>query len=188
VTKFLVDGMLGKLARWLRAMGVDAAYDAAAPDEELVRRAVDEDRFLLTRDRRLTERRRLRGRVLLIAAERWPDQMRELSRVFDLTAGQSPLSRCLECNASLEQVPAVEVAGRVPPYIAWKHRNFLRCPDCGRIFWPGTHRDRMQATLAHLARQLRNSPDAEAGPENAGQQADTGDSPSDAPPRGDTGG
>lgn len=161
MAKFLVDGMLGTLARWLRVLGVDSAFASGADDDELVRRALDENRVLLTRDRRLAERRLLRGRVVLIGAESWPDQIRELARAQDLTGLIHPLTRCLRCNTILEDLAPAAAAAHVPPYIAATHSRYYRCPSCARIYWPGTHRDRMSATLARLGfSKLPHNPEA----------------------------
>jgi uncharacterized protein len=152
VAKFLADGMLGKLARWLRALGVDCDFCNGAPDGELVRRALAEDRILLTRDRRLAQRRLLRDRVVLVTRDRWPEQLTEVRRAFDFSAEIRPLSRCLECNTPLAAAAPADVADRVPPYVLKTQRQFTRCPGCGRIYWAGTHRDRIQAILDRLRR------------------------------------
>lgn len=150
MAKFLADGMLGKLARWLRALGVDCAFCNGAPDDALVRRALAEDRVLLTRDRRLAERRLLRNRVVLVTRDGWPEQLAEVRRVFDFSAEIRPLSRCLECNTPLAAAAPADVADLVPPYVLKTQRQFLRCGGCGRIYWAGTHRSRIQATLDRL--------------------------------------
>ena len=150
MAKFLADGMLGKLARWLRALGVDCAFCNGAPDDALVRRALAEDRVLLTRDRRLAERRLLRNRVVLVTRDGWPEQLAEVRRVFDFSAEIRPLSRCLECNTPLVAAAPADVADLVPPYVLKTQRQFLRCGGCGRIYWAGTHRSRIQATLDRL--------------------------------------
>jgi uncharacterized protein with PIN domain len=150
VAKFLADGMLGKLARWMRALGLDCAFCNGAADDELVRRAQSEDRVLLTRDRRLAERRLLRNRVVLVAQDDWRDQLAEVRQAFDFSAEIRPLSRCLECNTLLESAAASEVAPLVPAYVAKTQRQFRRCAGCGRIYWAGTHQGRIQATLDRL--------------------------------------
>ncbi len=150
MAKFLADGMLGKLARWLRALGLDCVFCNGTADDALVRRALEEDRVLLTRDRRLAERRLLRDRVVLVAGDDWPDQLAEVRRAFDFSAEIRPLSRCLECNTPLAAAAPADVAELVPPYVLQTQRQFLRCAGCGRIYWAGTHRGRIQATLDRL--------------------------------------
>lgn len=142
--KLLADVMLGRLARWLRAAGYDTAYDPAASDQALVRQARLEDRILLTADRSLA---RSRGaRTLLIESDDLLGQLIQVRRAL----GPPPaacFSRCLACNGPLEPADSASVAAQLPPYIIRKHTVFSRCPLCGRIYWPGTHWDRMRAVL-----------------------------------------
>jgi len=150
VRSFLVDGMLGRLARWMRLLGLDAEFRPGLPDDELIELAVAADRILVTRDRRLAGRRAVRDRVILIAAERWPDQVAELLAGRPELGPIRPLTRCLRCNEPLVTVDAAEVAPSVPPYVLAHHREFCRCPSCNRIYWPGTHRERMCEMLRRL--------------------------------------
>jgi uncharacterized protein with PIN domain len=139
--------MLGKLAKWLRLLGYDTAYDNAADDHELARRARAEGRVLLTRDRELAARRGLRA--LLIQSEVLEVQVREVQDAL----GPPPdpaLSRCAVCNTVLEPVSSDDVADRVPPYVLRTQSDFRRCPGCGRVYWPGTHVDGMQEQLGQL--------------------------------------
>ncbi len=111
--RFLADCNVGRLARWLRALGYDASYHARIGDSELVREAAAENRVVLTRDR-------------------------------------DALTRCIECNSELEsRMPAV-VAERVPPYVRRTQSRYSECPDCGRIYWAGTHWQRMREVLLGL--------------------------------------
>jgi uncharacterized protein with PIN domain len=150
--KLLADGMLGTLAKWLRLLGYDTAYDNAAADPELARRARAEGRVLLTRDRELAGRRGLR--TLLIRSETLQEQVREVQDAL----GPPPdpaLSRCAVCNAALETVSPDAVADRVPPYVLRTQTEFRRCPGCGRVYWPGTHVDEMRDRMDELADEQR---------------------------------
>jgi uncharacterized protein with PIN domain len=138
--RLLADGMLGKLAKWLRLLGYDTVYDNAE-DHELARRARAEGRVLLTRDHGLAGRRGLR--TLLIRSEALEEQVREVQDAL----GPPPdlaLSRCAVCNTALESISSEEAADRVPPYVLRTQTDFRRCPGCGRVYWPGTHVDEMQ--------------------------------------------
>ena len=151
--KLLADGMLGKLAKWLRLLGYDTAYDNAATDPELARRARAEGRVLLTRDRELAGRRGLR--TLLIQSEILEEQVREVQDGL----GPPPdpaLSRCAVCNAVLEAVDPGEIADRVPPYVLRTQSEFRRCPGCGRVYWPGTHVDEMLERMDEWTYHLNN--------------------------------
>lgn len=145
--RFLADSMLGKLARWLRALGYDAAYERAMDDADLVEKAREEDRVLLTRDRKLMERRRLR-RGLLVDDDDPMEQLAQVVRELGLEVSPERLfQRCLECNVEVERVPPEAVRGEVPPYVLETQDAFARCPGCGRIFWAATHVEGMRERL-----------------------------------------
>lgn len=139
--KLLADGMLGKLAKWLRLLGYDTVYDNAADDHELARRARAEGRVLLTRDHKLAGRRGLR--TLLVESEVLEEQVRQVQDVLGPPPAPA-FSRCAVCNTALEQVSPQDVASRVPPYVVRTQTDFRRCPGCGRVYWPGTHVDGMR--------------------------------------------
>ncbi len=139
--RLLADGMLGRLARWLRLQGYDTAYDNRADDLQLAHRARAEGRVLLTRDHELAARRGLR--TLLIESEVLEEQLRQVRE----TLGPPPepaLLRCSVCNAVLEPVDDAQVADCVPPYVLRSHKEFKRCPGCGRVYWAGSHVERMK--------------------------------------------
>jgi uncharacterized protein with PIN domain len=142
--KFLADGMLGKLAKWLRLLGYDTAYDNVADDHELARRTRAEGRVLLTRDRELAGRRGLH--TLLVESEVLEEQVRQVRDALGPPPAPA-LSRCAVCNTTLEQVSPEDVANRVPPYVVRTQADFRRCPGCGRVYWPGTHVDGMRERM-----------------------------------------
>lgn len=142
--RLLADCMLGRLAKWLRLLGYDTAYDNGASDPELARRARAEGRVLITRDRELANRRGLK--TLLIQSEVLEEQMQEVQDA--LGSPPSPaLSRCSVCNVALESLSPEEVAERVPSYVLRTQVEFRRCPGCGRIYWPGSHLEGMREQL-----------------------------------------
>jgi uncharacterized protein with PIN domain len=151
-TVFFADAMLGRLARWLRMLGYDTAYEKVISDESLVARVVTEQRWLLTRDRYLAQRKVLRGRHTLIDSDHLQEQLQQLQSelhiMFDL--GDRTASRCASCNSLLKAIPHEEATLTVPPYVASLHPLFVRCPNCGRIYWPGTHWTHMLARLQEL--------------------------------------
>ena len=151
--RLLADGMLGKLAKWLRLMGYDTAYDNVASDPELARRARAEGRVLLTRDRELSARRGLR--TLLIQSQVLEEQVREAQDGLG-PPPHPPLSRCAVCNAALETVSPAEITDRVPPYVLRTQTEFRRCPGCGRVYWPGSH---LQGICDQIERFTTEEPD-----------------------------
>jgi uncharacterized protein with PIN domain len=138
---FFADAMLGRLARWLRILGYDTAYDKVITDEGLIERAIREDRWLLTRDSRLVQRKLLRGRHTLIVSDDVDGQLCQLHRdlKIDLDLIHQRAYRCADCNVVLTPISHADAAPLVPPFVAQQYREFLRCPRCGRLFWPGTH-------------------------------------------------
>jgi uncharacterized protein with PIN domain len=155
-TRFLCDQHLGKLARLLRMLGLDTAYDRNAREPELARRAVVEDRAVLTCHRGLLMRREiLCGR--LIRSRRPDDQVAEVIRRFVLVERLRPFGRCSACNGLLAAADRDEVAALVPARTrAWLDRYF-RCTDCGRIYWEGTHVSRLRNRFATIIEAARDT-------------------------------
>ena len=147
--RFVVDINVGRLAKWLRAMGYDALFPRDGDDNDLVRVALREGRVLVTRDAGIGRRRAVRQgqmRVIKIVDDDLRSQLRQL--VKDLGLGMDGgFSRCVLCNDPLRAVNKDEVAGRVPPYVLQKHDKFMECPQCRRLFWRGTHWSRMTSEL-----------------------------------------
>jgi uncharacterized protein with PIN domain len=153
-TRFMADCMLGRLARWLRILGHDVAYERAIADDALIARCRREGRALLTCDTALAARRALREngtQVILVAAQRAEDQLAQVLRETGYgLASERLLTRCLACNEPLREEQAAAVKGRVPPYVLATQTRFSSCPACGRIYWPATHVWQMRARLARL--------------------------------------
>ncbi len=138
--------MLGSLARWLRFMGYDTAYPRAMNDSDLIALACAEDRVLLTRDKELASR--LPGAVR-IRSDELEEQIREVAEVLPLRL-VDPLSRCSVCNAVIEPVSKEEVQDLIPEGVRSRHQEFWRCPGCRRVYWQGSHWDKMVERLDAL--------------------------------------
>jgi uncharacterized protein with PIN domain len=150
--RFLADCNVGRLARWLRALGYDASYHPQIGDAELVREAAAESRVLLTRDRDLTKRRVIQTglvRAILIRDDDVTAQLRQVFAELSLELKDS-LTRCIECNSELQPREATNVAERVPLYVRKTQTRYSECPDCRRLYWAGTHWRRMREVLAGL--------------------------------------
>lgn len=150
--RFIADAMLGRLARWLRLLGFDCAFQHDIADEVLVRYAVQEGRIVLSRDRALPEEWRIAG-IHLVAAEKVRDQLSEVVRAFDLAPEIRLLSRCSQCNAPLAPAALADVAPQLPPRVLERHDTFSSCPECGRVYWEGTHTDRIRRVVDSLLRR-----------------------------------
>jgi uncharacterized protein len=145
--RLLVDAMLGRLARWLRLMGYDTTYWRDGSDLALVQQARAEERLIVTRDHQLAGRRGVRA--MLVASESLDEQIAEVRAALASRAPATPepSTRCPECNGELHDLPREGARDLVPPYVWHTQRMFRRCPDCGRVYWRGTHWPGMQSRL-----------------------------------------
>jgi uncharacterized protein with PIN domain len=144
---FLVDSMLGTLAKWLRILGYDTTYYAKVDDNQLVRLARAEGRILLTRDMGLVQRRGLVA--LFIASESLDEQLAQVVQTLGLRTDNA-FSRCPVCNTLLEDVPKYEAWGLVPPFVFQRQEAFKLCPECNQFYWRGTHWQNMLQQLEQL--------------------------------------
>jgi hypothetical protein len=152
--RFVADAMLGTLAKWLRILGYDTLFDPDLNDHRLVHLARAESRVLLTRDRELARRRGVH--VLFVTSEDLDAQLGQVLTELSLEPDQS-FSRCPVCNESLVEMDHETARSQVPAYVAQTQETFRSCPSCQRIYWRGTHWQRMDA---HLARLLDDTPSA----------------------------
>lgn len=148
--RFVVDCMLGKLAKWLRILGFDAAYYPDISDEELIDRSIAEKRTLLTRDRKLEHRKEIES-SLLIESDNPIEQLKQVVEHFARDGLKVNLfSRCLECNVPICNISKKEVKDKVPPYVYKTQKYFAYCPQCKRIFWRGTHISNIIKKISNL--------------------------------------
>ena len=144
--KFVVDCMLGKLAKWLKILGFDALFFSKIEDDALLDIAADENRVLLTRDTRLIEKSK-RVKLLFIESENWRTQVEQVLDEFDLWRDVKPNSRCIECNVRIKDLPREKAKNLVTPFVFENADTFALCPDCGRVFWRGTHLKDMETKI-----------------------------------------
>ncbi|RCV49206.1 Mut7-C RNAse domain-containing protein [Marinitenerispora sediminis] len=148
--RFVLDVHLGALARRMRLVGVDSAYRNDADDDELVVQANAEHRVLLTQDRGLLRRRRLRAGGFVRGAH--PDE--QLADVLDRFAPPlAPWTRCTACNGELAEVRKADVEPELLPGTRATYDSFVRCRACGRVYWPGAHHRRLAAIVAAAERR-----------------------------------
>jgi len=140
---FVLDTHLGRLAAYLRMVGVDTVYLRDCTDRELARISVDEKRILLTRDRGLLKRNII-IRGYFVRATNPREQLVEVLRRFGLFGSISPFERCIHCNTLLRPIPKVMVVDRLLPETRQHYEEFRICPECNRIYWKGSHYQRMQ--------------------------------------------
>jgi len=141
--KFLLDLPLGGLAKWLRFCGFDADCQRLGADE--LPPPVP-DTYILTRQEAL--KRLARPDLVFVSASAPEDQLQEVISLLKISSRQiKPLSRCSRCNDRLAPVPREQVQGRVPEHVFHYHDQFLECPKCHRLFWPGSHLPAIIRTL-----------------------------------------
>ena len=148
--RFVADAHLGALARLLRMAGYDTLYDNAYHDDEIERIAREEGRVLLTRDRELLKRRTVELGCYVHALDP-PGQLRELYARLRLAGGVRAFSRCLHCNLPLRAIAREDVLERLPTRVAQVQQEFTTCDACGRVYWKGSHYERMRALLEGVA-------------------------------------
>jgi len=144
--RFVLDTHLGKLARHLRLAGFDCLYRNDYRDSEIINAALADRRIVLTRDKGLLKQRLVTHGYFVrnIESEK---QLREVVRALQLESALRPFTRCRECNAELREVPKAEVLARLPEKVRAAYERFSLCPGCGRVYWEGTHYQRLRRLL-----------------------------------------
>ncbi|HJV61125.1 MAG TPA: Mut7-C RNAse domain-containing protein [Albitalea sp.] len=147
--RFIADAQLGGLARWLRMLGFDTAFDNQAGDADIRARAAAESRTILTRDRQLLICRDVTHGCYVHALQP-AQQVREVVQRLQLASQARPFTRCLRCNEALQPVEKAAVLAQLPPRVARGHERFMQCPRCRRVYWQGDHHRRMNEALHGL--------------------------------------
>lgn len=151
---FVLDVHLGKLAAYLRMLGFDALYRSCHNDAELVEISSLERRILLTRDRGLLKHSAISHGYWL----RETDSRRQAAEViqrFDLAHFIRPFTRCMACNGAIESVSRERVRDRLAPRTVGLYNVFRQCSQCGRVYWKGTHYERMPRWVEELTSSTR---------------------------------
>jgi len=146
-TKFVVDVNLGKLARLLRLFGFDTLFTNALTDAEIAALAAEQQRIVLTRDRRLLYAKAITHGYWVRAAEPLR-QLAEVVRRFDLARQLKPFCRCAVCNGLIEPVEKQAVLDLLEPKTKLYYDRFYRCPTCGKVYWEGSHIDHIRRRFA----------------------------------------
>ena len=138
IPRFAAEKTLGRLTKWLRLLGFDTLYEFELSDKKFIE-TLENDRILLTRTRRIQKLFAFR-KLIFVESNHLTQQLEQIFRELDIAAAQiRPFSRCLQCNTSIVIVAKDSVWGRVPDYIFEIHDRFQKCPECDRIYWPGSH-------------------------------------------------
>lgn len=146
--------MLGSLARWLRFFGFDSAFLEPGPEDRVLEeRARTENRWLLTKDRELAS---VGPRTMLVRADDLEDQLVEVFGRLDLRPEATlENARCSECNGEIVDVVREDVAEVTPPHVLATAARFRRCTGCRRVYWPGSHGDKILVRMAAVISRLK---------------------------------
>jgi uncharacterized protein len=151
--KFVADRTLGKLARKLRILGFDTLYIRGGNLAGALQASLAENRVLLTRSRKVREKPE-NLTVLVVEANDPREQIQELIGKLHLQAKPDQFfRRCLLCNEELHSLGKDEAEGKVPDFIYRSYDVFFMCPRCLRIYWPGTHYEKMQKEMAGVIKE-----------------------------------
>lgn len=141
--RFILDVHLGKLAKLLRMMGFDTLYRNDLEDAEIIRIAQQENRIVLTRDRGILQNKKVK-RGHFVDSTFPKQQLAEILETFSLHDDIHFLSRCILCNGIITPVGKEEVGHALQPRTRQHFSRFFKCSHCGKIYWEGSHFDRMK--------------------------------------------
>jgi uncharacterized protein with PIN domain len=147
--KFISDGMLGKLTRWLRLLGHNVKYSNKLDDAQLIMIAKKERRILLTRDFELYHQATAKGvDTFYLEGKTEEEKLAELAERFNIRLDiDMTSSRCPKCNTIVNLVPKERVTNKVEKSTFAHYDEFWQCPKCGQIYWQGAHWKRIRKTL-----------------------------------------
>lgn len=157
--RFVIDGMLGKLTRWLRMLGHDVEYFNSLDDSELMKAAKSEDRVLLTKDVRLYQKAATEGlEAFLVEGKTQSENLAQLAKRYSLKLGVDIFqSRCPLCNSRIKPVSKEEVLERIPESTSRYYDEFWECGNCKKVYWQGSHWKRISKTLGQAKDTLEKS-------------------------------
>ncbi len=154
--KFLADGMLGKLSRWLRMLGHDVTYNVQLSDSELLELAKKENRVLLTKDLELYQRAIAKGiDALYLEGKSESERLAEVAKRYSLTLEiDMEKSHCPVCNTKLKAAPKEQLSSELEKNTFTYYDKFWKCPNCGQVYWQGAHWKQISTTLKEAQANL----------------------------------
>jgi len=156
--KFLADGMVGRLARWMRLIGCDVEYLNDIPDDQLLKKAGSEHRTLLTCDVALYRNAVTKGvDAFLVSGKDQAEKLAKVAKRFDLRLEvNTNISRCPTCGSSIKKVAKTEIKGKIPLTTFKAYNEFWICNnrDCGKVYWQGSHWRKIDEVLTRANRLL----------------------------------
>lgn len=147
--KLILTKELGRLAKWLRILGIDAAYFNQDNLSSLIIRALKEDRIILTRNQRLVRPTGIK--IVFIKPETIKEQIKAALEALRIYPEEKKMfTRCIICNEELADIEKEKVKDKVPEYVFKTQEDFITCPKCQRIYWQGTHWGNVTQTLKEI--------------------------------------
>jgi hypothetical protein len=147
--RFVADGMLGRLTRWLRLLGHDVKYSNTLEDRQLIAIAKEENRILITRDFQLFQQATVKGlETFYVEGQTEAEKLARLAKRFNIKLeADMATSRCPKCNTQVELVAKEKVAEKVEESTFKYYSDFWTCPKCGQVYWQGAHWTKIRKTL-----------------------------------------
>jgi uncharacterized protein with PIN domain len=155
-TRFILDAHLGKLARYLRMLGFDSLYRNDYSDREIIETAREQKRIILTRDKLLLRSPRVDHGYYVRAIEKH-EQLKEVVAKFDLYSRFRSFTRCMTCNTALLPKSREAIRDRVGEEICNCYSEFFYCPECDKVFWKGSHFERMERMILDMINDRSDS-------------------------------
>ena len=147
--KFILTKELGRLAKWLRILGYDASYFEEPNLSSLIIISLREGRMILTRNSRLRQHHGLK--MVYIKSDDLSQQLEQVKEELRLRPHKEKMfSRCVLCNKILKDVRKSEVKKKVPEFVFQTQENFVKCPQCDRVYWQGTHWGKVEQYLKKM--------------------------------------
>jgi len=156
--KFVTDGMLGKLTRWLRMLGQDVVYTGSMDDKELIQKVKKEQRILLTRDLELYQQAIAKGaEAFLVEGKTEAEKLANLAKRFRFKLEiDVKVSRCPKCNTTIKPVSKTDVINKIPETTSSYYNEFWECPKCRQVYWRGAHWKKIEKTLIEARKTLES--------------------------------
>lgn len=155
---FVVDAMLGNLAKKLRLLGYDSKYDSSVEDSDLIKIGEKQRRVIVTKDENLSKSAEKTGVMsVLIRGNDEIEQIVQIAKKIGLSDFiiDTNSARCVNCNGKLGSIDKIRIMNKIPSGIYERQEKFWMCNDCKKIYWEGTHFEKLQEFVQKLNQRLK---------------------------------